>query len=345
MTKKESITRKEKQRFKREEKIESERARVVELFISENGRPDKERSSYRIIAKRFDKSHMWVKDIKDRSLIAVHKVKKGVKYTVYHKVSNYKQSLKRCRRGPPPGTYSKRRIDATQIVLDTKKKYIHLGAAKIVMIAGVPLSAPTVHNILMNAGYEPVTMRLGKVYKSFERDHPNDMWQIDYVELGIDSLTGRKVESLSIIDDHSRFVFTPNARISFTTEDVLELLEYAISIYGVPKEILSDHGTQWASNNGGDTRFDEWCKSKGIKHTMGRVRKPTTQGKVERFHGTLRREADLPKKATVEEYQRILENFVEFYNWKRPHWSHNLDTPAKRYFGSSKSAESRFVTA
>ena len=146
-------------------------------------------------------------------------------------------------------------------------------------------------------------MRIGKVYKSFEMEHPNDMWQIDYVELGTDTLTGRKVESLSMIDDHSRFMFSANARISATTDDVLEFLEMAISIYGAPKKILSDHGTQWASNNGGDIRFDEWCKSKGIKHIMGQVRKPTTQGKVERYHGNIRREAYLPEEATVEEYQ------------------------------------------
>ena len=47
-----------------------------------------------------------------------------------------------------------------------------------------------------------------------------------------------------------------------TTDNVLEILEECIMRYGTPKMILSDHGTQWAASNRGDTRFDEWCESK-----------------------------------------------------------------------------------
>lgn len=198
-------------------------------------------------------------------------------------------------------------------------------------MTGSKLSAPTVHDILMKAGNEPVTMRLGRVYKSFERPFINDLWQIDYVELGTDIRTGRKVESLSVIDDNSRFIFSANARTTATTDDVLEILDSIIAEYGAPKAILSDHGTQWAANNGGDTRFDEWCERHGILHIMGQVRKPTTQGKVERWHGSLRRETNLPPSATLQEYQKIMERYVDFYNNVRPHWSCGLRTPGATY--------------
>ena len=303
MNQKVSISKKEERRYKREAKVESKRALVAQLLISQNGRSDKERDSLRTIAKRHGKSHMWVVGIIKKSLIKTCSIQNGEKYTRYKTISGYKESLKRKKPGPRPGKCSQKTEKAKASVLATKKRYPHLGAAKIKILAGAKVSTPTVHKILLNEGYEPVTMRIGKVYKSFEMEHPNDMWQIDYVELGTDTLTGRKVESLSIIDDHSRFMLSANARISATTDDVLEFLEMVISIYGAPKKILSDHGTQWASNNGGDTRFDEWCKSKGIIHIMGQVRKPTTQGKVERYHGNIRREADLPEEATVEEYQ------------------------------------------
>lgn len=60
---------------------------------------------------------------------------------------------------------------------------------------------------------------------------------------------------------------------------------------------------------------------------MGGVRKPTTQGKVERWHGSIRREADLPPTATVEEYLALMEKYVDFYNNIRPHWALDLETP------------------
>ena len=112
---------------------------------------------------------------------------------------------------------------------------------------------------------------------------------------------------------------------------MLDILDSIIAVYGAPKAILSDQGTQWAASNGGDTRFDEWCEKRGIKHIMGKVRKPTTQGKVERWHGSLRRESNLPPRATLEEYQRIMDEYVEFYNEVRPHWSCDLRTPAATY--------------
>ena len=331
MTKKEPLSRKERLRLKVEHQVETERARVIEILIEDNGKSDKERRSYRDIGRMFDKSHTWVGDIASICLDKKSFKRNRRWHTKYVKKSNYRQLLKRNKPGPAKGTYSQKRKDATRDILEMKDRYPILGAAKINVMTGKKVSAPTAHDILMKAGYEPVTMRIGKVYKRFEMPFINDMWQIDYVELGTDSRTGRKVESLSVIDDNSRFIFSANARISATTDDVLELLESIIAVYGAPKVILSDHGTQWAASNGGDTRFDEWCQKHGIKHIMGRVRKPTTQGKVERWHGTMRRESRLPQVATLEEYQEIMTSFVEYYNEIRPHWSCGLKTPGATF--------------
>ena len=188
----------------------------------------------------------------------------------------------------------------------------------------VDASHPTAYAVLKESGFPNVTMRLGKVYRSFEMLHANDMWQIDYVELGTDKLTGRKVEFLSVINDKSRRMLSHTVEVSATTDNVLSILEEYIERYGVPATILSDYGTQWAFNNGGDTRFDEWCGSKGIRHVIGGVRKPITQGKVERWHGSIRRGANLPDKATLEEYDVLMSQYIEFYNERRSHWALGL---------------------
>lgn len=258
--------------------------------------------------------------------IVGYKTVRGRERAIYKKVCVYEMKhdvrtlIKRSKTGPAEGYLAPKTVIAIEAIVGTKEAYPVLGAAKINQIAESPVSAPTARKILYREGFPPVTKRKGRTYKTFEMEHTNDMWQIDYVELGTDRITGRKVESLSVIDDHSRMVLSANASVTATTDDVIRILEDAIRTYGAPCRILSDHGTQWCSSNGGTTRFDEWCLENGIEHIMGKVRKPTTQGKVERWHGSIRREAHLPSMAAVEEYQSLMKAYVDFYNNIRPHW-------------------------
>ena len=233
-------------------------------------------------------------------LDARHYRRRGVRMTDYSKKKGVKELMKRKRRGPRKGEHTVVQDAISARVLDAKAKHPYLGAAKIGVIAGVSASPKTVHSVLRRNGYENVTMRTGKAYRSFEMPHVNDMWQIDYVELGLDRVSGMKVEYLSVIDDKSRYILATEPTIHPTTEHVIGVLEDCFMRYGIPKRILSDHGTQWCASNGGDTRFDEFCAKWGVDHIMGQVRKPTTQGKVERWHGSIRREAGILKEGTLE---------------------------------------------
>jgi len=89
----------------------------------------------------------------------------------------------------------------------------------------------------------------------------------------------------------------------------------------IPKQILSDHGTQFYSEDGG-SQFTAYLKAHGIEHIMGSIGKPTTQGKIERFFQTFQLY-----------YPRFnnLDRFREAYNHK-PHRSLNYKTPAEIYF-------------
>mgnify|MGYP002624060058 CR=1 FL=1 len=198
-------------------------------------------------------------------------------------------------------------------------------------MSGVDASAPTVHKVLMSAGYEPVRKQKGKHLKRYAKPSGNYQWNIDFVEIGVDRITGRKIESLSVTDDHSRYTFSSDATIFATTEHVIDVLERLIRLYGKPKIIHSDHGVQWYSTSSGESRFDKWCEEMGIIHTMAPIRTPSCNGKVERYHGCLRTEATLPKEGTVEDYQNILRDFRIFFNNQRPHCSLDYRTPAEVY--------------
>jgi hypothetical protein len=91
--------------------------------------------------------------------------------TDYSKKKGVKELMKRKRRGPRKGEHTVVQDAISARILDAKAKHPFLGAAKIGVIAGVSASPKTVHSVLKRNGYENVTMRTGKVYRSFEMPH------------------------------------------------------------------------------------------------------------------------------------------------------------------------------
>lgn len=306
----------DKREVKRLEKLEDAkqnlRLRAAEMV--------KDGFSYREAGKILGTSHQFVKIWVGRLL-----EKKRVKRTFVYVFRKGVRKLAATRKpGPRPG--SDRVCDKiTNLVVPVRKKYPFLGAEKVKVMSGADASAPTVRKALAKAGFGPITKKKGKAYKTFCARCPNEMWQIDYVDIYGDNL-------LSVIDDHSRKILSVNLRKTATTDDVLEILAIAMETYGKPKSILSDHGTQWYAARGGDARFDKFCEEHGINHIMGQIRKPTTTGKVERWHGTIRREACLPANRDTETKKDILGGFVEFYNTLRPHYALGLRTPDEVYY-------------
>lgn len=219
-----------------------------------------------------------------------------------------------------------------QVKAEKEKEFReNIGALKIGLLAGVDASAPTVAKALRLAGYDPVTKYQAKHSKRYCMQAPNDRMDMDFVEVGVDPITGKKVEALSVEDNHSRLSLCSDVTVEPTTEFVIESLEKIFEIYGKPRKIHTDHGTQWYSTSSGKCRFDEWCKEQGIEHTMSPIRTPECNGTVERYHGSLRREANLPREGTVQEYEAHLESYRTFYNTERPHYSLGFRTPQEVY--------------
>jgi hypothetical protein len=105
----------------------------------------------------------------------------------------------------------------------------------------------------------------------------------------------------------------------------------------VPEEVLTDNGKQFTGRFGrprpAEVLFERILRENGITHRLTGVRAPTTTGKVERFHQTLRKEllASLPPLPTLEVAQQVLDAWVEDYNQPRPHQALGGQTPAERF--------------
>ena len=110
-----------------------------------------------------------------------------------------------------------------------------------------------------------------------------------------------------------------------------------LRIHGVPEQILTDNGKVFTSRFGpgpGPVKFDQICAGNGIRHLLTAPYSPTTTGKAERLHKTMRAEFFTPKDrvfATIGELQDALDAWVAEYNTARPHQSCGGRPPAERF--------------
>ncbi len=171
-------------------------------------------------------------------------------------------------------------------------------------------------------------------YKRWERSRSMELWQIDVVG-GVHLADGWKASIVSGIDDHSRFVISAHVVRRATARPTCDALAKAMRAYGVPAEILTDNGKVFTGRFGprkGEVLFDRICRENGIRHLLTAPRSPTTTGKVERWHKTLRREF-LDDKVFVglDDAQAQLDAWVWRYNHDRPHQGIGMVAPWERF--------------
>ncbi len=171
-------------------------------------------------------------------------------------------------------------------------------------------------------------------YRRWERSRAMELWQMDIVG-GVRLVDGSEAKIVSGIDDHSRFVVSALVVDRATARPVCDALALAMRRHGVPAQILTDNGKVFTARFGpgpGPVLFDRICAENGIRHLLTAPRSPTTTGKVERWHKTLRREfLDGKVFASVEDAQAQLDTWVQHYNVERPHQSLGGAVPWARF--------------
>jgi transposase InsO family protein len=158
-------------------------------------------------------------------------------------------------------------------------------------------------------------------FRRFERDRPMQMWQMDVMGgVLLDDDTELKV--VTGIDDHSRFCVAAGLVTRATSKAVCEIFAGALRRYGIPDEVLTDNGKVFTGRFGPqpvEVLFDRICRENGISHRHTGVRSPTTTGKIERFHQSLRKEFLQDRTFnSVEAAQGALDAWVADYNTTGP---------------------------
>ena len=199
---------------------------------------------------------------------------------------------------------------------------------------GTVLPVITVHRILLRHGLVLDRERRRQATTRFEREAPNQLWQMDFKgQKDADAAVG----PLSVLDDHSRYLVALEQTGTTRGEVVRERLEDIFRSNGVPEAMLMDHGVPWWGTRSarGWTQLSVWLMEQGIRCCFSGIGHPQTQGKVERFHGALERARQRPG-AGVWLQQSWLDAFRHEYNQIRPHEALAMQTPASRWHPSPK---------
>ena len=173
-------------------------------------------------------------------------------------------------------------------------------------------------------------------YRRWERSRAMDLWQMDVMGR-VHLAGGTEVKIVTGIDDHSRFVVCARAVMRATARPVCQALTEALRRHGIPEQILTDNGKVFTARFGqgpGPVLFDRICADNGIKHLLTKPYSPTTTGKVERLHKTMRAEffrAADGQHATLARLQAALDAWVADYNTARPHQSCGGRPPIERF--------------
>ena len=162
---------------------------------------------------------------------------------------------------------------------------------------------------------------------------PNQLWQTDFTYFKVIGWGWFYLST--ILDDYSRYIIAWKLCTTMRTDDVTETLSLALKASGCDRadvahkpRLLSDNGSSYISGD-----LAEWLGERGMDHVRGAPYHPQTQGKIERWHQTLKNRVLLENYYLAGDLENQIDAFVEHYNFERYHESLGNVTPADVYFG------------
>lgn len=228
-------------------------------------------------------------------------------------------------------------------IVEARRKEPAIGARKtrqMLMDAGWtnPPSVSTFNEVFKRNGLiTKAASDAARHHIRFEKEAPNEMWQADFKG---DFLLqdGVRCYPLSILDDHSRACLCADAKDSTKLNGTKSSFIDTFRTFGLPKSILCDNGHPWGSSQSTSiTAFEVWLMEQGVLTIHIRPRHPQTQGKVERFNGSYKRERlAFHTPYDLADAQKCRKEYMDFYNNIRPHEALGMGKPSQFYTPSKR---------
>ena len=189
------------------------------------------------------------------------------------------------------------------------------------------------HDLITSPAF--VVIKAANEFKD-KTTRPNEMWQTDFTYLKIIGWGWYYLST--ILDDYSRYIISWKLCTSMKASDVTDTLELALEASGCDSakvihkpRLLSDNGPSYVAEE-----LADWLGNKQMDHVRGAPFHPQTQGKIERWHQTLKNRILLENYYLPGDLEQQIEAFIDHYNNHRYHESLNNVTPADAYFGRAE---------
>jgi transposase InsO family protein len=167
--------------------------------------------------------------------------------------------------------------------------------------------------------------------------HIHQQWQTDFTYFKI--IGWGWYYLATVMDDYSRYIITWELCSNMETDDAKRVVGEAIVESGIGKDqrprLLTDNGSCYISGE-----FKKFIEEVDLGHVQGAPYHPQTQGKIERYHRTMKNVVKLENYFFPDELRAALGSFVDYYNNERYHESLENMTPADVYFGRTKQIRS-----
>ena len=193
-------------------------------------------------------------------------------------------------------------------------------------------------DLIQSPAFEMVSAK-DKFEKPTKRVH--ELWQTDFTQFKV--LDWGWYYLSTILDDYSRYIIAWKLAPTMGATDVEETLELALKKSGLKKtrvrhrpRLLSDNGPAYLSKD-----LKKYLKRKDIDHIRGRPYHPQTQGKIERWHRSLKNVVKLQNYYSPSQLVEAIDDFVDYYNNHRYHESLDNMTPVSIYYGKNKEVQSK----
>ncbi len=228
-------------------------------------------------------------------------------------------------------------------LLSLKEQYPYYGVVKLskqlLRTYGLNLHPGKVKRILDQHGFEQEKMPKAppKGSRRFERISARELYQMDIMYYRLKK-EGR-FYLISILDDYSRFIVAHKVCTTQTGDNITAVFHEAVDKYGLPNQLLTDRGSQFASWKGINA-FQEMLGNLGVEHILTQSQSPQTIGKIESFHRNIQKELLRRQEfATIKEAGKAIKDYVEHYNYERVHMGIDYLVPADRFFNTEKAVE------
>ena len=208
-------------------------------------------------------------------------------------------------------------------------------AAWITDNAGFAVSESTVYRILRREGLvkrPEVQLEAGKEYHT-KTTRPHQLWATDASYFRV--IGWGYYYLVTVMDDYSRFILAWKLQKDMSADSLIEAIQEAIDATGMTEVAIEDR-TKLLSDNGAgyiSRAFRDYLHLVGIRHILAAPFHPQTNGKLERYHQTIKREVNQLPYELPSQLERAIADFVDYYNYRRYHKALGNVTPADVLYG------------